>query len=143
MGELDALDHQFLDLCDRLGGVQPLRAGLGAVHDRVAAIQAERVIEPVKARAGVLIAAVGKPAIGLQQDRRTELLVLVPPVARARGRAAEAQDALPFPVELGAVLGGLQTLAVRRRLIRLQPRLDQLVLREQAGQIGDKILQDR
>ena len=124
-------------------GLSPFGQRLGAVHDRVAAIETERILEPVEALAGALITTVGKPAVGLQQDRRAEILVLVPPVARARRRAAEAQDALPHAIELGAVLGRLPALAVRRRLIRLQPRLDQLVLRVQSGQVGDEILQDR
>jgi hypothetical protein len=59
--------------------------GPGAVHDRVAAIEPERVFEAIQALAGALIAAVGKPAAGLQQDRRAEILVLIPPIARARG----------------------------------------------------------
>jgi hypothetical protein len=58
----------------------------------VAAIDAERVVQPVEPL-GVLIAAVGEPAAGLQQDRRPEVFVLVPPIARARSRTAEAQDA--------------------------------------------------
>src|SRR5690606_1658104 len=61
--------HQLLDLADRLGRVQALRAGPGAVHDRVAAIQLERILEVVQARAGVLVAAVDDPAVRLQQDR--------------------------------------------------------------------------
>ena len=93
--------------------------------------------------AGVLVAAVCKPAVGLQQDRRAEVLVLVPPVARAGGGAAEAKDAFPHPVELGPILGRLPPLAVRRRLVGLQPRLDQCVLRVQSGQVRNEILQDR
>jgi hypothetical protein len=69
----------------------------------MAAIETERVLEPVEALAGALIPAVGEPAVGLQQDRRAEIAVLVPPVARARGRA-EAEDALPEVVELGTLL---------------------------------------
>jgi hypothetical protein len=47
------------------------------------AIEAERILEAVEPLPGALIAAVGKPPIGLQQDRRTEILILVPPVAGA------------------------------------------------------------
>src|SRR5262245_7780833 len=97
------LDHQLLDLGDRLGRVQALRTGLGAVHDGVAAIEPERILELVETLAGRLVAAVGDPAIGLQQDGRAEIAVAVPPVARAAGRAAEAEDALPEAVELGAL----------------------------------------
>ena len=70
----------------------------------MAAIEPERVLEPVEALAGALIAAVGEPAIGLQQDRQAEIAVLVLPVARAGGRAAETEDALPQPVQFGALL---------------------------------------
>src|SRR5688500_3008067 len=45
------LDHHLLDFADRLGRVQALGTGLGAVHDRVAAIEAERVFEIVEALA--------------------------------------------------------------------------------------------
>src|ERR1700719_4074685 len=116
-----ALGHHSLGIGNRARRVELFRAGLGAVHDGVAAIEPERILEPVEALAGALIAAVGEPAIGLQQDRRAEIAVLVPPVARARGRAAEAEDALPQSVELCAFLLRLVPLAVRRRLIGLQP----------------------
>src|SRR5882672_768032 len=138
-----ALGHHVFGVADRARGVQPFRARLCAVHDRVTAIEAERILQPVKPLPGGLIPTVGKPAIGLQQDRRTEILVLVPPVARARCGAAEAEDALPQAIELGAILGGLPALAVWWRLIRLQPWLDQRVLRVQSGQVRNEILQDR
>src|SRR5271165_640784 len=121
------LGHHSLGIGNRARRVETFRAGLGAVHDRVAAIETGRVLEPVEALASALIAAVREPAVRLQQDRRAEIAVLVPPVARARGRAAEAEDALPQPVELGTFLLRLVPLAVRRRLIGLQPGLDQLV----------------
>jgi hypothetical protein len=105
------------------------------------AIEPERVLESVEAFAGPLIATVDEPAMGLQQDRRSEIAVRVPPVARAGGRAAEAEDALPRPVELGALFGRLVALAVWGRLIRLQPGLDQLVLCVQSGEVGHEILQ--
>src|SRR6188508_3864951 len=83
-----ALDHQFLDLGDGLGRVEALRAGLDAVHDGVAAVEPEGVFQIVEPVAGGLVAAVAEPAIGLQQDRRPQITLLVPPVAGARGGAA-------------------------------------------------------
>ena len=59
-------DQQLLDLGDGLGWVQALGAGAGAIHDGVAAIQTERIIQPVKTLAGVLIPAIGNPAVRLQ-----------------------------------------------------------------------------
>src|SRR5436305_13452424 len=96
---LTALGYHSLGIGNRTRRVEPFGTGLGAIHDGVAAIETERVLEPVEALAGTLIAAVGEPAIGLQQDRRAEILVLVPPITRAGGRAAEAEDALPDDIE--------------------------------------------
>jgi len=59
-----ALDHHLLDLRDRLRGVQILRARLGAIHDRVAAVQPERVFEFIEPFAGCLVARIDDPAIG-------------------------------------------------------------------------------
>src|SRR5258708_16439260 len=131
-----ALGHQPLGVGKRARRVEPVRAGPGAVHDGVAAIGAERVLEPIEAFAGALISAVGKPAVRLQQDRRAKIAVLVPPVARTRGRAAEAEDALPRTVELRALLLRLAPLAVRLRLIGLPPGLDQCVMRIWTAEVG-------
>ena len=77
------LDQLELQLRDRLGRVQPLRTGLGTVHDGVAAVEPERVLEIVEALAGGLVAAVLDPARRLQQRGRPEIALAVPPVARA------------------------------------------------------------
>src|SRR5690606_10745092 len=77
----------------------------------------------------------------LEQDRRAEIFVRIPPVARAAGRAAGAQDAFVEPVEPGALLGRLEPLLARRwRGLGLQPRLDRGILRVEMGEIGDEIL---
>ena len=99
-----ALHQEFLDLADRPRGIEALRADVDAVHDRVAAEQAVRVLEVVEALVGRLVARVGDEAVGLQQARRADELVRVPPERRARGRAAGAQDALVEAVQLLALL---------------------------------------
>src|SRR5579859_937694 len=111
--------QELLDLADRLAGVEALGAGPGTIHDGMAAVEPERILERVQALAGLLVAAVGDPAVGLQQDRGSEIAVAVPPIARARGRAAEAEDALPEPVELGALGDRLHALAIGCRRFRL------------------------
>ena len=138
------LQHQLLDLADRLRRVQALRAGARAVHDGVAAVQLERIFQVVQARAGVLVARIDDPAVGLQQDRRAEVTLAVPPVARATGRAAGAQDAFVQAVELLAVGRRLQALAVRRRrALRAQPRLDRGVLRIEMRHVRHQVLHHR
>ena len=46
------LSHEFLDLCDGLARVESLGAGLGAVHDCVAAVDRERVRQLLKSLLG-------------------------------------------------------------------------------------------
>src|SRR5215213_4855757 len=70
-----SLRDQFLGLGDRLGRIEALGADVRAIHDGVAAVEAERVLELVEPLAGRLVAAVGQPPVGLQQDRRAEELV--------------------------------------------------------------------
>src|SRR5665811_638619 len=94
------LDHHPLDLHDGLGGVEALRAGLGAVHDGVAAIEPERVLELVEPLAGRLVAAVHDPAVCLEQDRGAEEAVAIPPIAGTAGRTAEAEDAVLQALQL-------------------------------------------
>src|SRR5207253_8545383 len=62
-----AAQHQKLfDFGDRFGRVEIFWAALGAVQDRVAAVEAERVFQRVEPLAGLLVAAVGDPAVSLQ-----------------------------------------------------------------------------
>src|SRR3954447_25068182 len=107
------LDHLQLELGDRFRRVETLRAGFCAIHDGVAAIQPERVLEIVEPLACSFVAAVGDPARRLQQRGRAEKTFAVPPVARARGRAAGAQDAFVEAVEFFAVLVALLPFLLR------------------------------
>src|SRR6202051_487118 len=136
-----AFGHHPLGVGNRTRRVEPLRAGVGAVHDGVAAIETERVIEPVEALTGVLIPTVDQPPMRLQQDRWAEIAILVPPVTRARRRAAEAKNTFPRAVELCAFLWRLTALAIGWRLIRFHPWLDKSVLRIETGEVRDEILQ--
>jgi hypothetical protein len=49
----------------------------------VTAIEAKRILEIVEPFAGVLIATIGQPAIGLQQRGGTKIAFRIPPVAWA------------------------------------------------------------
>src|SRR6202030_1223782 len=109
------LDHHALDIGNCLRRIQVLRAGLGAIHDGVAAIEPERVFQIVQPLAGRLIARVDDPALRLQQRRRPEIAVRIPPIARAGCGAAGAQNALVEPVELLPVVVALLPFLLRRR----------------------------
>src|SRR3954464_11336524 len=75
-----AFDQFHLQFGDGFRRIESLRAGLGAVHDSVAAIQPERILEIVEALAGAFVAGVVDPPRGLQQRRRAEEAFAVPPV---------------------------------------------------------------
>lgn len=161
MGFLVAESHLLLDLGDRLAGVETLGAGSGAVEDSVATVQAHRVLEVVLALCRALVTRIGEPSVGLEQDGGAEVLLGVPPVRRARGRAAGAENALVEAVELAAVLLGLSVLTslltlsvhvnvkteergsyVLGRSIALKVGLDALVLLVEVRQVGDEVLDD-
>jgi len=111
------LDHLLLDLSDGFCRIEPLRAGLGAVHDGVTAVEPERIFQIVQPLARRLVAAVGDPAIGLQQDGRTQIAIATPPIARAAGGAAGTQNALPKTIELGALGHALALLALGLNIV--------------------------
>src|SRR5277367_1946308 len=52
---MTAMAENLLDFADGLGRIEILRAGLGAIHDGVAAIQPERILEMVEPLAGRLV----------------------------------------------------------------------------------------
>src|SRR5450755_1153729 len=107
--------QNLLDLADRLGWIQVLRASLSAVHDGVAPIEPEWILQLIETLAARLVAAVDNPPVGRQQRRRTQVAIAVPPVAGATGRATGTQDARRRPIDLFLILLGLQALTVGRR----------------------------
>jgi hypothetical protein len=72
--------HGLLELSDGESRVETLRTCPGAVQDGVAAVQGHGVVEGVLASGGSLITRVGDPAVGLEEDGGTEVLLRVPPV---------------------------------------------------------------
>ena len=58
----------LLDIGNRLTRIQVLGTNLGTVHDGVATIQLEGIIEFCQTFLGLAIAAVFNPAVGLHQD---------------------------------------------------------------------------
>ena len=120
----DALDHHFLNLCNGFCRVQTLGAGLGAVHDRVAAIEFERVFQLVETLACRFVAAVDDPAVGVEQCGRAEVAVAVPPVAWSGRRTACAHDAYVKTVHFPSVFDGLAPFFLRAVCLGFKPRHD-------------------
>ena len=81
--------------------------------------------------------------MSLQESSGAQILVGIPPIARARGGTASAQDALVHAVQLAAVLLALQVLlAIGRSLLGLEPRLNALVLRVELRHVHDEVFDD-
>src|ERR1700723_904080 len=64
-----AMSHHLLDLADGLGGIEILRACLGAIHDGMASVQPKWILELVETLAGSLVAAIDDPAKSYQRRR--------------------------------------------------------------------------
>lgn len=90
--------HELLDLGDCLARVEALGTRARAVHDRVAPVEREGILHLLAALTAKLVAAVGHPAIRLQENGGAKVLVLIPPIARTRRAAAGAQNALVQPI---------------------------------------------
>lgn len=79
----------------------------------MATVDAHAVVEGGLALGGLLVTRVDQPTVRLEEDGRTKVLLAVPPVGGAGGRAAGAQNTFVETVELLAILG---TLAVLKTL---------------------------
>lgn len=88
----------------------------------MATVEGHRVVEGVLTESGLLVTRVGNPAVRLEEDGGTEILLRVPPVRRARCAAAGAENALVKTVKLAAVGLGLAVLAALGVRVSTQER---------------------
>ena len=124
-------DQQLLDLGYRLGRVEVLGTDIGAIHDGMAAIQFEWIFEGIQALAGSFIPTIDNPAVGLQQRRRPQITVAVPPLARASRGTAGTEDTFVMAFQAVALLPALQALPVGgRRGLGLDPGAQGSILSE-------------
>jgi hypothetical protein len=108
--------HALLDLGNCQRRVQSLGACPRAVKNGVATVQAHAVVEGFLALSHLLVSRVGDPAVRLEKNSGSKVLLLVPPVRGARRRAAGAENAFVETVELLAILLGLAVLATLARV---------------------------
>jgi len=74
------LGQYLLGLGDRATGVQTLGAGPCAVENGVATVDAHAVVESGLALGLALVTRVDQPAVRLEEDSGTQVLLGVPPV---------------------------------------------------------------
>lgn len=113
--------QQFLDLGNCLTRIETLRAGACAVHDGVAPVNAERILQLVQPSGRRFVTGIDNPTVGLHKDGRTKILVAVPPVRGTRGGATSTQNALVQTVQLGAVVHRLEVLGIALLLAGFVP----------------------
>lgn len=135
--------HVLLDLSNRLGRVQTLRACPRAVENSVATVEGESVLQLLTTLIAVGITRVSHPAVSLHQNSGAEVSILVPPVRRARSRAAGTQNALVQAIKVAALFRALQIfLTLRRGAGSLQVWLNAAVLLVELGHIGNEVFDD-
>src|SRR5687768_17069576 len=86
-------DHHQPDLLDRAGRAQAPWTDLGAVHDRTASEQPVRIVQVFEALLRGLIPTVDDETVCLNEPRRTDKFLRIPPRRGALTGAARTQDA--------------------------------------------------
>src|SRR5690554_1389305 len=130
-------------MANRLCGVQAFRTNTYAVHDAAAAEYAERVIQVRQSLCLGSVAAVRQEAVGLQQARRTNELVRIPPERRTSGGAACTQDTFVQAVQLFTIFRRLQSLDRGRRVIVDQVRHDLFILLVEKTHVDHEVTDNR
>jgi len=106
-------------------------------------IQTHTVIQLTLSLLFLAISTIRQPSITLHQYRRAKILLRVPPITWARGRAACTENAFIETVELLAFFLALEIFfAVWWGRGRLEVRLDGFVLFIELCEIGDDIFYD-
>lgn len=105
----------LLDLGNGKTRVKTLGAGSRAVENSVAPVESHAIVEVLSPLGSLLVSGVGEPAVRLEEDGGAKVLLGVPPVRGARGRAAGAKHALVETVELASFFNGLAVLLAIRR----------------------------
>ena len=108
--------HHLLDLRNGPCGVQALGAGPRAVENGVATVHAHAVVQGGLALGGLLVTGIGQPTVGLEEDGGSKVLLAVPPVRGAGGRAAGTQNALVETIQLLTLLGALAVLKTLQKV---------------------------
>ena len=132
--------HVLLDLSNGLTRVQVLGASPGAVHNGVASVKREGVLELLSSLLTKVITGISHPSVSLHENGRSKVLILVPPVGWAGCGAACAKNALVKTVETTTLLGRLQVLTLSRGVVGLEERLDGTVLLVKLSKVGYKVL---
>lgn len=139
---LRACELEAFDALDLLCWVQTLRACICAVHNCVAPVELELIVDSIEPLLGILITTVSYPSVSVKQGSRAQIRLRIPPIARAGSATASTENTLIHPIKLLPIRLGLRILLSlhRRRVLPLQPRLNALVLVVEIGHVHHQIL---
>jgi len=109
----------------------------------VASVQTHRVVQSILSLRFLLVAGIGDPSVGLEENRWAEIFLAVPPVRWAGCAAASAENAFVEPVQFPALGWGLAVLTtICRCSVSLQIRFDTPILLIEQRQIRNQVLDD-
>ena len=133
----------FLNVGDCLARIQVFGANLGAIHNCVASVQLEGIIQFFQSLLSRTITRIFNPTIGLHQHGRSQILVRIPPVTWAGSRAAGTQDTFVHAIQLGPIFFSLQILGLSLDLgVRLQPGFNGTILFIKVPHVRDQVLEN-
>jgi hypothetical protein len=121
-----------------------LGAYLCTVHDGMASIQLEGIVQLCQTFVSGSISGILNPTIGLHEHGGSQILVGIPPVGRACRRTASAKDTLVHAIQFGAILLCLQVFGLTFGLgmFGLQPRFNGTILFVEISHVWNQIFND-
>ena len=133
--------NRRLDFADGLGDLDFARTGQGTVKDGMAAVDAKNVIQYLEPFGCSAVATVKDEAVGGDDGRRADILV-VGPEGGTGGGTASTQDALGGVVEALAVFLALIAFLRRFGFIVDEPGLHGAVVLEERFHVHDQVFDD-
>lgn len=131
----------LFDFGNGLSRIQMFGAYFCTVHNGMASIQLESIIQFGQTFLGGSISGILNPTIRLHENRGSQILVGIPPVRWACRRTACTKNTLVHAIQFGAILLCLQVfgLTFGFGMFGLQPRLDRTILFVEISHVGNQI----
>ena len=133
----------MLQLVNRTTRIEILRTSMCAVHNSMTTIQLVSIVQTLQTLLCHLITGIRNPTIGLLENRRTQVLVRMPPIGRAGCRATSTQNTLIQTIQKQTILIGLKILHLVigvHLCLLLKPGLNRGILFIEVGHVSNQIL---
>ena len=140
--QLMHLMKSMLQLVNRTTRIEILRTSMCAVHNSMTTIQLVSIVQTLQTLLCHLITGIRNPTIGLLENRRTQVLVRMPPIGRAGCRATSTQNTLIQTIQKQTILIGLKILHLVigvHLCLLLKPGLNRGILIVEVGHVSNQI----